>query len=452
MKVTSSYGVEIRKQNICFRKTVDIYREACAWLVGTFSGVFAELSEEQNKLRRFNKAEHLVHSTKKNQARFGFDEAFPKMPSYLRRSAIQFALGAVSSYYTRLAIWEEERASAERETARSCLSGRPLLQTENHAMPVFYRDVMYKEGSPDCDTAFLKLYDGKDWVWKEVRLLHTDMQYLRKHWAGKKASAPVLEKRYKKYYLRFTYTEEAILNETPIEGQTICAVDLGINTDAVCAGMKSDGTVLARKFISFPSEKDHLKHVLGRISRMQREHGSVCCKKQWAYAVNLNREIAQKTARAIVAFAKEQGADVIVFEHLEMKGRIHGRRKQRLHMWKKDTVQEVCTHLAHRNGIRVSRICPWNTSILAYDGSGKVERNPQNHSLCRFANGKQYNCDLSAAYNIGARYLIREKLKPLPVTVRSLLEAEVPAVKRRISCVHADLVALESAMWRIKTA
>ena len=45
MKVTSSYGVEIRKQNICFRKTVDIYREACAWLVGTFSGVFAELSE-----------------------------------------------------------------------------------------------------------------------------------------------------------------------------------------------------------------------------------------------------------------------------------------------------------------------------------------------------------------------------------------------------------------------
>ena len=121
-------------------------------------------------------------------------------------------------------------------------------------------------------------------------------------------------------------------------------------------------------------------------------------------------------------------------------------------MWKKDAVQEMCMHLAHRNGMRISRICPWNTSILAYDGSGKVERNPQNHSLCRFANGKQYNCDLSAAYNIGARYLIREKLKPLPVTVRSLLEAEVPAVKRRISCVHADLVALESAMWRIKTA
>ena len=216
--------------------------------------------------------------------------------------------------------------------------------------------------------------------------------------------------------------------------------------------MKSDGTVLARRFISFPSEKDHLEHVLGRISRMQREHGPVRCKKQWAYAVNLNRETARKTARAIVAFAKEQGADVIVFEHLEMKGRIHGRRKQRLHMWKKDTVQEISTHLAHRNGIRISRVCPWNTSALAYDGSGKVERDPQNHSLCRFANGKQYNCDLSAAYNIGARYFIRERLKTLPATVRSLLEAEVPAVKRRTSCVHADLAALDGAMRRVKTA
>ena len=46
---------------------------------------------------------------------------------------------------------------------------------------------------------------------------------------------------------------------------------------------------------------------------------------------------------------------------------------------------------------------------------------------------------LSASYNIGARYFIREILKPLPATERSLLEAKVPAVKRRTSCVYADL-------------
>ena len=43
-------------------------------------------------------------------------------------------------------------------------------------------------------------------------------------------------------------------------------------------------------------------------------------------------------------------------------------------------------------------------------------------------------------YNIGARYFIRELQKPLSETARSSLEAKVPAVKRRSSCVYADLI------------
>jgi len=52
------------------------------------------------------------------------------------------------------------------------------------------------------------------------------------------------------------------------------------------------------------------------------------------------------------------------------------------------------------------------------------------------------NTNLSASYNIGARYFIRELLKPLPETARSLLEAKVPAAKRRTSCVYADFLVL----------
>ena len=108
-----------------------------------------------------------------------------------------------------------------------------------------------------------------------------------------------------------------------------------------------------------------------------------------------------------------------------MKGRIRGKRKMRLHMWKKRGVQKICAHMEHRKGIRVSRVCAWNTSALAYDG---------------------YNCDLSASYNIGARYYIRELTKPMPATAWSVLEAEVPAVRRRSSCVYADLVRLHAVM------
>ena len=229
-------------------------------------------------------------------------------------------------------------------------------------------------------------------------------------------------------------------------------MDLGINTDAVCTIMRADGTVLGRRFISFPSDKDRLYRVLGRIRRFQRQHGAGQIHSRWAYAKRLNMELSRKVSGAITAYAREYQADVIVFEYLEMQGKKTGSRKQRLHMWRKRDIQKLCEHQAHRSGIRVSRVSARNTSRLAYDGSGIVARNQENHSLCTFTTGKQYNCDLSAAYNIGARYFIRELMKPLPETERSSLEAKVPAVKRRTSCVYADLRLLSQELGSRYTA
>ncbi len=442
MRTVSSYGVEIRKQNIPARQTMEIYRQAVGYLTEIYAQVWEELRKIPETKKRFNTAEHMVHMTKKNTARFDFDLRFPKMPSYLRRSAIQHALGSVSSYETRLGQWKET----------GVLSGRPKLTCRNHAMPVFYRDVMYREGAEGKDEAYLKLYDGHDWKWFRVYLKRTDMEYLRRNWKGKKASAPALEKRHRRYFLRFSYTEEVTLTKTPVKEQIICSVDLGINTDAVCTIMRSDGTVLGRKFIDHPSEKDRMYRTLGRIRRFQREHGSAQTQGRWAYTKRLNTELGKKTAGAIVRYAEENHADVIVFEYLEMQGKISGKKKQKLHLWRKRDIQKSCEHQAHRKGMRVSRICAWNTSRLAYDGSGVVTRDWENHSLCTFQTGKRYHCDLSASCNIGARYFIRELLKPLPATERSLLEAKVPPVKRRTSCVYADLRKLHSEMELLKAA
>ena len=437
MQTVSSYGVEIRKQNIPIRQTLEIYRQAVSYLTEIYEQVWTELKMISEAKKRFNAAEHLVHTTKKNQARFGFDIRFPKMPSYLRRAAIQHVLGSVSSYETRLEQWE---ATGEP-------SGKPHLTCENHAMPVFYRDVMYREGTEGKDEAYLKLYDGHDWRWFRVCLSHTDMEYLRRNWYGKKASAPTLEKRHHKYFLRFSYTEEMTLTQTPVKDQIICSVDLGINTDAVCTIMRADGTVLGRKFIDFPSEKDRMYRTLGRIRRFQRKHGAAQTGGRWSYTRRLNIELSRKIAGAVVKYAWENHVDVIIFEYLEMNGRISGSKKQKLHLWRKRDIQKRCEHQAHRKGMRISRICAWNSSRLAYDGSGTVLRDGKNHSLCTFQTGKRFNCDLSASYNIGARYFIRELLKPLPVTERSLLEAKVPSVKRRTSCVYADLRELSSQRW-----
>ncbi|MDO5338341.1 MAG: transposase [Eubacteriales bacterium] len=91
--------------------------------------------------------------------------------------------------------------------------------------------------------------------------------------------------------------------------------------------------------------------------------------------------------------------------------------------------------------------------LKLYDGHDwKWFRVRLNHSLCIFQTGKRYNCDLSASYNTGARYFIRELIKPLPATERSLLEAKVPSVKRRTSCIYADLRELHLQMEALKTA
>ena len=440
MKITSSYEVEIKKQNICIRKTLDVYRKAIAWLIPVYEGCVEELSRIREPLRQFNAAEHLVHSTGKNRARYPeFDRLFAKMPSYLRRSAVKCALGAVMSYHTRYKAWETD---AERDHTK----GKPKLQTWHAAMPVFYRDNMYRACPEEEDAAWLKLYDGRDWVWHRVQLLHTDMAYLRKYWSGKKASAPTLIRRHQKYFLRFSFDEQVELSRKPVREQRICSVDLGINTDAVCTVMRSDGTVLGRKFINFPGDKDRLSHILGRLKKHQKQHSPSGSGRLWRLAARQSEELARKIAGAIAEYAVSEGTDVIVFEYLDMKGRIRGSRKQRLHLWRKRGIQEMCEHKAHRAGLRVTRVCAGGTSALAFDGSGKVVRDEHNHSLCTFATGKKYHCDLSASYNIGARYYIREILKPLPETGRSLLEAKVPSVKRRTSCVYADLLSLREAL------
>ena len=108
MQTVSSYGVELRKQNIPVRQTLEIYRSAVCYLTEIYEQVWEKLAEIPDAKRRFNAAEHLVHTTKKNPARFDFDLRFPKMPSYLRRAAIQHALGSVSSYETRMELWKSQ--------------------------------------------------------------------------------------------------------------------------------------------------------------------------------------------------------------------------------------------------------------------------------------------------------------------------------------------------------
>lgn len=433
MKITSSYKVEIIGNTGILKPTVKIYREALSYLIEVYNSEWDELSKVECKLERFNKAEKLIHTTKNNTAKYDFDKKFYKMPTYLRRAVTQAALGIVSSYRSNLENWKN---------APEPKGKPPKLQIKHIVMPTFYNKEMFRS-STASNECFIKLYINNDWKWFPIKLKPTDVKYIKKYWSHVAPSAPTLVKTHKKYFLRFAFEENVSLSQRETEERLVCSVDLGINTDAVCSIINSKGTVLARKFINFPSEKDHLMHVLNRIKRYQRENSSKNVGHFWSYARRLNDELAKKVSLSIVDFAAQHSADVIVFEYLDFSGKkAKGSKKQKLHMWKKNSIQDYVTHKAHRCGIQVSRICAWGTSKLAYDGSGEVIRDKDNYSIAKFANGKIYNCDLSASYNIGTRYFIRELLKPFSEKEKSLLRAKVPEVERRTSCTLNTLIKL----------
>lgn len=449
MEITSSYQAEILS-NTDMKSTVQIYRKALAFVVDVCDKEWDEIypiSTSYEKQRFVNK---MIHPTKNNKnPKYPFDiegSVFYKFPSYLLRAVIVDAIGAVSSYRSNYANWE---ADGKKGNA-------PTLQLDRHSMPVFYNENMYREEKPknakypkgispnDENVRWIKLYQNKDWVWVPVKLRKADIDYINHYWgACEDKSAPILEKIHDKYYLRFAFTEVVTLSDTPIEKQVICAVDLGINTDAVCSIMKADGTVLKRKFIDFTSEKDRMFHAMNRTRRKQSKYGPKSTRGLWAYVKRLNEDRAKKIASAIVEFAAQNSVDVIVMEHLDFKGcKKRGSKAQRLSMWNHAAIREHVEQKAHLLGIRISTICAWKTSALAFDGSGSVTRDENNHALATFTTGKQYNCDLSASYNIGARYFIRELLKSLPATEASRVKAKVPDVGRRTSCTLSTLRAL----------
>ena len=117
--------------------------------------------------------------------------------------------------------------------------------------------------------------------------------------------------------------------------------------------MQSNGTVVARKFINFPTEKDHLYKALGRQKKAQQQ-GNRKTPVLWKHVNDINTEISRKTAGAILEFAVLYHADVIVFEHLDSNGKKRGRKKQRMALWRKQKIQRMVEHNAHKNGMRIS--------------------------------------------------------------------------------------------------
>lgn len=445
MNIYSSYKVKIKHYNNIFKETVKIYRNAVSFFINVCDKEWENL-KELSPVYRCSYIEKITLTTNtRTDVKYDFNKYFYKLPRDLRRSAINTATGCYSSYYSNLKKWKE-----------NSIGNKPQLQLNRNVMPVLYKGNMYIRTS--INTARIKVFHKNKWVWLDIELNNQDIKYIQKHCNLKKEYVPTLLREGKCWYLVFPFEDKVELNNTKIENQIICSVDLGINNNATCSIMLSNGTIISRKFINFTLEKSNLYKSFNRIKKAQ-QNGFNKIPTKWKHLNDINSCISRKTANSIINFSIKYNVDVIVFEFLDIKGKKKGRNKQYLHLWRKREIQKLVEHKAHILGMRISRVCAWNTSKLAFDGSGKVERGnyiqngkkKYNYSICTFKNGKQYNCDLNASYNIGARYFIRELLKSDSVMRRLSSQTKVSDYGTGTTRTLSTLIKLNADLCNMNT-
>ena len=448
MKIIKTAKLKIISHTKSLEPTIKIYNEALSFYIDVvlreWNNIKSLKSNEQLRL-----LEKLTHKTKKNpNVKYDFDEKFYKFPSYLRRACIMEAIGYYSSFYTNYQKWLKEKEEATNKGKRF-FKKPPTLNLKPKSFPVFYKKEMFrhlKEG-----IAKIKAYIQNDWKWIEIKYNTKNLYSSKKlRFLGFKELNPTLIRKGKKYFLHIPYENSVKLNSTPINEQIAVGVDLGLTNSAVISAITSSGTVIGRKFINQPIEKDRLKKKLNKLAKAKRLSGLIKAPNYWRKINNLQKAITQKTADEIIRFALKINASVIVFEFLSKfkpPKNFYGARRLRakLQHWAKAKIQKLVIQKAHRYGIRVKFISPRGTSKYAFDGSGEVIRNSKK-DICKFPNGKTYHADLNASYNIAARYFIKEYLKPLSETVRLQVEAKVPLLVDRTYHSLASLIRLREVL------
>lgn len=280
-----------------------------------------------------------------------------------------------------------------------------------NSYPALYKGQQVKYHS-NFASVELKVWNGTDWVWMQNIPVkkHGKSRHTRE---GAKLLSPSFIANKRSVHLAMPVE---INPQSLPDSDYVCAIDIGINTTATCSIVGRGGTVKARTFINPARDidrRDQRKQRIATSSKLTRkiinqDLPKGFCQGLYRKSKNINKHIAQTVSRQIVEFAQKHHVSVIVFEDLsnwKAKGGKHGSlQKQRFHQWCKDKLVELTIQKFSELGGTVSKINAEYTSAYAFDGSGLIKRSNKKYSQAIFQNGKRYNADLSASYNIGARY------------------------------------------------
>ncbi|MGL5875246.1 MAG: IS200/IS605 family accessory protein TnpB-related protein [Xenococcaceae cyanobacterium] len=382
--------------------TVQEYRRLCRFLVTVVCTHWVDLGSLSNN-NLVPAVERLVHGTTNNpNPKYPqINRAFHKFPSYLRRAAIMFAAGQVSSYMTRYRDWQSGQSRNRRDVKP------PILNSDTGCYPTLYKGQCFK--FQGFDQVEIKVFTLTDWIWITTPI--ASVRAKRHKVSTNQIKSPSLIVNDKSCHLSVPFE----CHPEKVKGLgLVVAVDLGINSTATVSVARVDGTVIHREFIHPGRDIDRrdkrLKSVSMRAKKTMGKGGKLSkgfCKNTYRKCRNINQQIGHTASKQITRIAQHYSADAIVFENLKgwkpKGGKKRSNLKQKFHGWLKSLIVELTQRKWAECGGKTITIVAAYTSKLAYDGSGQVKRDKKNYALATFSNGKKYNCDLNGSYNIAAR-------------------------------------------------
>ena len=391
-------------------RTVVAFRRAVRALCGVIMVHWPEVAKASFTC---NAVEALFHATAKRPVvRYAvLGRMLGKMPSYLRRAAIEQAHGAVASYLANYGHFLDGKIGGK---ARAEGAKPPRLGFSNVFPPLYGGNMITCEAG--LRAVCVKLL-GADGQWRFSPSLALKGKFKRlPALAGKMDLCPTLMQKGAKVWLACPVKvtpPKYLTNKAFVDGaHKVCSIDVGINTAATAAIVDSTGTVMARKFFTCGRHNDRRDALADRIADKQRQSGRIAKGERHAVALHrrvagLSLDAARRLASDIAEFARQHGAKAVVIEDLKgwrPKGPSR-KMKRRFHRFQHRALVNALAQKAQEFGLRVLDIFARGTSRFAYDGSGKVVRNKANAQLATFPSGKRYNADLNGALNIAARGL-----------------------------------------------
>ena len=128
-----SYKLKIFQHTKYIKNTINIYQNLIYFLINIYAKE-KELFKDLNSKEQLKLMERLIHKTDKNTPKYKeYNQNFPNLPSYFRRSGIMEVIGIFSSFDTRFNLYLEEKPlkTKQLEELKIKLSKKYDLKTEN---------------------------------------------------------------------------------------------------------------------------------------------------------------------------------------------------------------------------------------------------------------------------------------------------------------------------------